>query len=139
MKLVRVSSAWRCMPDRDAYELRATIPVRTVSETNAREHWARRHKRRATIRSSVGLVMAGALAGGGVSGTCEVQLVRHAPSSGLDDDNLVSSLKAARDGVADALGIDDRDPRVAWSYAQKRGEYAVEVIIIRPGGLANAS
>jgi len=35
-------------------------------------------------------------------------------------------------GIADALGIDDRDPRVSWRYAQRRGEpkvYAVEVSI----------
>jgi len=38
--------------------------------------------------------------------------------------------------VADALGIDDRDPRVDWRYAQRRGaakEYAVE-IRIEPNG-----
>ena len=35
-------------------------------------------------------------------------------------------------GIADALGIDDRDPRVSWRYSQKRGkpkEYLVEVSI----------
>jgi len=32
------------------------------------------------------------------------------------------------------LGIDDRDPRVTWTYAQRRGkpkQYAVEVEVIR--------
>ena len=42
-----------------------------------------------------------------------------------------SSLKAVRDGVADALGLaSDRDPRVAWVVDQERGEprqYAVRV------------
>jgi hypothetical protein len=43
--------------------------------------------------------------------------------------------------VADALGIDDRDPRVTWRYDQrrgKRGQYAVEITIIRAESLANA-
>lgn len=56
-------------------------------------------------------------------------LTRIAPRE-LDGDNLQSSLKACRDGVADWLGVDDRDPRVTWSYAQRRGAphyYAVEV------------
>jgi hypothetical protein len=40
----------------------------------------------------------------------------------LDDDNLAAGFKSVRDGIADALGIDDRDPRVTWAYAQQRGE-----------------
>ena len=37
----------------------------------------------------------------------------------LDDDNLASSAKHIRDGVADALGIDDGDPRLHWKYLQE--------------------
>jgi hypothetical protein len=140
--MITVSTAWRFLPEGDRYELRCLVPVRTVSETNAREHWAKRHKRRAGIRTAVGLVVAGALAGSKVSAPCEVQLTRHAPSAGLDDDNLVSSLKSARDAVADALGVNDRDPRITWRYAQTRskaGKWAVEVAIIRGGGVANVA
>ena len=63
-----------------------------------------------------------------------VRLTRVAPSNGLDDDNLRPALKSVRDGIADALGVDDRDPRVSWEYGQLRGrarEYAVEVEIRR--------
>lgn len=50
----------------------------------------------------------------------------------LDSDNLESSQKAVRDGVADALGIDDRDPRVTWLYAQEKAKgYAVRITITR--------
>jgi hypothetical protein len=57
-----------------------------------------------------------------------VTLTRVAPSNGLDGDNLQGSLKACRDGVADWLGVDDRDPRVTWLYEQRRGkEWSVEV------------
>lgn len=58
---------------------------------------------------------------------CTVLLERIAPSIGLDDDNLAGSLKAVRDAIAEWLGLDDRDPRVAWKYAQRRGAWAVEV------------
>jgi hypothetical protein len=48
----------------------------------------------------------------------------------LDDDNLRASLKAIRDGVADALGIDDGDPRITWEYAQERRKaYGVRIRI----------
>jgi hypothetical protein len=63
---------------------------------------------------------------------CVVLLTRVAPSAGLDDDNLSGSLKAIRDQVAHWLRVDDRDPRVSWTYAQrrgKRGEWAVEVSV----------
>lgn len=63
-------------------------------------------------------------------------MTRVAPSKGLDFDNLVSSAKACRDGIADALGVDDADARVTWHYAQRRGkprEYAVEVRVVANG------
>lgn len=61
---------------------------------------------------------------------CTVLLTRVAPGNGLDDDNLSGSLKAIRDQVAHWLRVDDRDPLVKWTYAQRRGtrgEWAVEV------------
>lgn len=64
-----------------------------------------------------------------------VILTRVAPSSGLDPhDGLPGALKACVDGVADALRLpNDRDRRVTWTYAQRRGfpgEHAVEVRIL---------
>lgn len=49
----------------------------------------------------------------------------------LQDDNLRSALKHVRDGIADAMGVDDADPRVTWRYAQGRSSkempYAVRI------------
>ena len=47
----------------------------------------------------------------------------------LDSDNLARSMKAVRDGIADALGIDDGSDRIEWKYAQEKGKYAVKVTI----------
>ena len=72
----------------------------------------------------------------------------------LDDDNLASACKAARDAVAlwlvpvtqtlrkgpragtTRLVGDDRDPRVEWSVAQEKGPYGVrvEIVPVRPFG-----
>ncbi|MBE0568400.1 MAG: hypothetical protein IH577_01830 [Deltaproteobacteria bacterium] len=60
-----------------------------------------------------------------------VTLTRIAPRA-LDTDNLASGLKAIRDGVADALEIDDGSSLIEWRYAQEKGkpgEYAVRVEI----------
>ena len=57
-----------------------------------------------------------------------VTLTRLAPSSGLDvGDNLEGSLKAVRDQIAEWLGVDDRDARVVWKYAQRREAWGVLV------------
>lgn len=50
-----------------------------------------------------------------------VRITRIAPRL-LDSDNLEASLKYVRDGVAKALGIDDRDPRVRYVVDQRKGE-----------------
>lgn len=64
---------------------------------------------------------------------CVVTITRVSPGT-LDDDNLRGSLKAVRDGIADRLGCDDRDPRIVWEYGQERHKgYGVR-IKIEPAG-----
>ena len=100
------------------------LPIRTYSLTNIRVHWAAKAKRAKAQRKAAVLVSRHEL-------PCTVTLTRIAPRT-LDDDNLRGALKSCRDGIADRLGIDDRDPRVTWEYAQERGkprEYGVRVEI----------
>lgn len=46
-----------------------------------------------------------------------------------DDDNMVGSFKTARDGIADAFGIDDRrfQPEYHFAAPQKPGRVVVEI------------
>ena len=52
-----------------------------------------------------------------------------------DDDGMISAFKHLRDGIADALGIDDGDPRITWVVEQAkftgahRGGYSCAVRI----------
>ncbi len=56
-----------------------------------------------------------------------ITLTRVAPRK-LDDDNLRGALKAVRDGVADALRVEDNTPLIHWEYKQEQAkEYAVLV------------
>lgn len=105
-----------------------TLPIRTVSESNARDGWRARAKRAQQQRGIARMML---VTRGLRSSTAPltVTLTRIAPSSGLDDDNLRGALKACRDGVADALGVDDRDARVTWRYDQRRGAWGVEVCV----------
>lgn len=48
----------------------------------------------------------------------------------MDSDGCVGSFKAIRDGIADALGIDDGSERIRWNYEQcPGGEVGVEIRI----------
>ncbi len=111
-----------------------TLPIRAISEANARDHWAKKAKRVKLHRNGTGFAVAVHLRETPMALPVDVHLTRQAPSGGLDGDNLVSSLKAVRDGVADALGVKDNDPRVTWHYAQaksgKRGLWGVEIRIV---------
>ena len=48
----------------------------------------------------------------------------------LDDDNLASAFKHARDQVAHWAGVDDGSPLYTWRYEQRIGkEYGIEIEI----------
>lgn len=105
--------------------------LRTESEANDHAHWRERQKRAKHARGTVLVVLGANVRRSTIPAlVLDVTLTRVAPSSGLDDDNLRPALKHARDGVADFLGLkSDRDPRVAWHYAQERGPWAVRITI----------
>lgn len=115
------------------------LPIRTVSEANQRDHWTKKARRAKDQRGTTALVVRAELRRKRVSigSGLVVTLCRVAPGT-LDDDNLRGACKGPRDGVADALGINDRDPRVTWEYQQRRGragEYAVLVMIAERAGV----
>lgn len=113
------------------------LPLRIVSEANQRGHWASGAKRAQEQRGITRLSMqsrgAWDLAATSLLArhTLRVTLGRIAPRR-LDSDNLQRGLKAVRDGVADAMGIDDGDARVEWVYDQCQGaakEYGCSIRI----------
>jgi hypothetical protein len=46
----------------------------------------------------------------------------------LDDDNLAGACKSVRDGIADALMVDDRHPRVRWLTGQTKAKLPSVVV-----------
>lgn len=100
-----------------------TVPLRLPSASNLREHWAAKHRRVKAQRHAVGWVIRNQPR---PELPCVVTLTRIS-ARGLDDDNLRGALKAIRDEVAAWIGVDDRDPRVRWDYAERKGAPAVEV------------
>lgn len=102
------------------------LPLRVESEPNTRGHWRGKAARVKAQRAAM-IALPSSL-----PIPCIVTMTRIAPRA-LDDDNLQGAFKAVRDGIADRLGIDDRDPRVRWLYSQERGrprEYAVRIQVV---------
>lgn len=109
-----------------------SLPIKLESLTNKREHWAAKSKRakeqRTNVANACRLHNCGA---GRIELPCTVTITRVGVRS-LDSDNLAISAKHARDGVADAFGIDDASPLITWRVEQRKGaprEYAVEIRI----------
>lgn len=122
------------------------VPIRLVSEANARGHWAKKAGRAKDVRQAVTAAFMDA--GHDVEVTqmspklivrlkfppvlpVVVFMTRVAPRA-LDSDNAVRSCKSVRDQVAELLGVDDRDQRITWRVEQRKGavgEYAVEISI----------
>lgn len=109
--------------------MKFTIPVKLVSTANKREHWGKRARRAKVHRGSAYL-----LTPDGINVPCTIRMTRIAPRP-LDSDNLAISCKSVRDGIADAIGVDDGSELIKWEYDQRKGkpkEYACEVQVI-PG------
>jgi hypothetical protein len=104
------------------------VPIKTVSESNAHEHWRVRQKRAKCQRGTVRIVLQSSTVKPALP--CTIRLVRIAPRK-LDQGNLAGAMKHIQDGCADWIGVDDRhDDVVKYEYAQERGkpkEYAIRI------------
>lgn len=108
------------------------VPIRIEPSLNLREHWRKRANRNTSHRAAAFFALKAAVKKFDPAIIpCVVTITRIAPRE-LDDDNLAGGCKSLRDGTADWLAVDDRDPRVQWRYAQRKGEpkqYAAEIRI----------
>jgi hypothetical protein len=116
--------------------MRVLLPIKTLSEANLREHWGKRARRAKKQREAARMYVRARLLCAGIilNSHLTISLTRIAPRA-LDSDNLAGSLKAVRDGIADALGMNDGSPLLEWRYFQTKGrprEYAVLVEITWP-------
>lgn len=101
-----------------------SIPIKTVTGLNAREHWRKRASRVKAERAAVALIVKP------FPTPCIVRLIRLSPAM-CDDDNLQGACKAIRDEIAKVCGVDDGPSGpIQWVYAQekcKRGQFGVRV------------
>lgn len=114
--------------------LTVQMPIKLVSEANAREHHMRRSGRAKVQRSNAKLFLQQVIRSTGdvLPGLpLIVTLSRIAPRK-LDSDNHVGSCKHTRDGIADYFGVNDRDEdKIKWLYGEqvRDDKYGVKVEI----------
>ena len=115
------------------------IPLRLVSEQNAREHWRVRDKRARAQRGLVALVLRGACADArkalsrGQVVVVTLQRLMGPRARAFDaHDNLPANFKHVADAIAeDVLGVKDNDRRLVWQYADqvRHPTHAVRVTV----------
>jgi hypothetical protein len=106
--------------------------LRLVSEANVKCHWRVRAKRNKEHREASRLALE-SMIGDPKIWTSQLPIVITITRIGcrrLDSDNLYSSAKSCRDGIADFLGVNDGDTRITWVMEQRKGSpkfYGVEI------------
>jgi hypothetical protein len=97
------------------------LPIRTISEINAHQHWSKTYQQVGKQRRAIEMAVRAHANSRGikVSPPCAVRIVRRAPDL-LDTDNLRSATKHAQDAVADWLRINDRSSAVLWDSDQEK-------------------
>ncbi len=108
------------------------LPIKLECATNKREHWTVIAKRKQEQRMLAGMYTHQVWRAD--EGNFTITITRIGLRK-MDSDNLATSAKYVRDGVADALGIDDGDSRIEWVYKQEIGrEYGCKVEITSEKG-----
>lgn len=104
--------------------------LRTVSESNSREHWSVRNKRKREQQRSVYYAWKKTLFGRRVpKPPCVVTFTRFGPRMLDAGDNLPSAFKGIRDTVAQLLNVDDgNEQMIRFEYKQQHdSDYGIAI------------
>ena len=126
-----------------AKSVRIEIAYRLQSAANLREHHFAKAARSKEQRQLARMHLEGALLGAKITarfakgkdastpvlwGPVVVVLTRRGKRRLDGHDNLRSAFKNVVDGIADAMGTRDDDPRIEWTYGEQEiGEYAIRI------------
>lgn len=104
------------------------LPIRIYSNANMREHWAVKARRTKDQRAAGFVSLSDVLDFKPCQhDKIEITITRVGKRK-LDDDNLAGGCKGLRDGLAEAMGLDDGGPWFTWIYKQEIGpQFGVHV------------
>lgn len=116
-------------------ELVLPWPSKNLSP-NARVHWSRKAAAAKDARAMARLLAMSARWGEAAlpEGRLHLWITFHPPTRRLpDDDNMLARFKPSRDGIADALGIDDKR-FVSHPYVSDKPRRGGQVVVRLTGG-----
>lgn len=99
-----------------------TLPIRTYSESNSSEHWAKKHRRHKTQQKQLWLLFLASHPN--ITVPCTIKLTRIANRRLDEHDNLPNSFKWIVDQLASyiipgkAAGRADESNQIKWEYDQ---------------------
>lgn len=102
---------------------------------NARVHWSKRSKAAKKYRADCCYTVKAAKPGALPEGPLHLWLTFFPPDKRhRDDDNMIAAFKAGRDGIADALGVDDKRFICHPMVSDQTGGYVLAVVTGGPNG-----
>lgn len=113
--------------------IRFVVPVETPNPLNGSQGLTRgamiaKSRRRKKQRSAAAFA-ALASGAGRLHLLHKATLTRHS-SGTLDGDGLQAALKSVRDGIADALKVNDGSNSFAWAYEQSKCKRGVSFVVV---------
>lgn len=120
--------AERCATAPEALACRVWLRATSRANFHGRRSKAMAHNAEHRDQTRVALVR---VLGDPPPGPVVVTMERRAPPSIDGHDNLPGAFKGITDGVALWLGLDDRDPRIAWRYLTRRDKDWSVVITVQ--------
>ncbi len=108
-----------------------TLNCRLKCLTNLREHHMAKARRAKAQRGDAKTAALAELGTVNRDRSWLIVITRYGKRKLDEPDNLWTSAKHIKDGVADALGMDDKDPRIRWNIRQETPlPYGVRVEMI---------
>ena len=111
---------------------RVTLPwPPSVLSPNSRAHWRRKHAAAKMMRRDAHILCMAAKLRAPADGDIVIHLTLHPPvKRGHDRDNGLARCKSLLDGVADALGVNDKrfDPHAIIGDSVEHGCVVLEII-----------
>lgn len=106
-------------------------PKELTPNAKRRKHWTAYRGKSARYRETCFWLTKAELSGHGMPCGLKIRSITFYPPDRRrrDDDGMIGAFKSGRDGVADALGVDDHTFRPAYHFAEPVKEGRVVIVI----------
>ncbi|WP_444668381.1 hypothetical protein [Cereibacter changlensis] len=109
--------------------VRAPWPPHELSPNDRSPNWLKRKKKRSHRSACFMMAKAANHCRKIENQPLTFHMICHPPKQRWDDDNLIAAMKAGRDGIAEALGVNDKNFKVTMEWAKPVAFGRIDVLI----------